>query len=74
MQFDGAGAGFPVTLAVAVAVGEAIGRTSAVWGTSEALDRGSRRFMFSSVIVGSLVGVEVRNQTLPKIRDEHRGG
>jgi hypothetical protein len=30
--------------------------------------------MVSSVIVGSLVGVEVRNQTLPEIRDDHRGG
>jgi hypothetical protein len=30
--------------------------------------------MFSSVIVGYLVGVELRNQTLPKIRDDYRGG
>ena len=34
----------------------------------------ARRFMVSSVIVGSLVGVEVRNQTLPKTRDDHRCG
>ena len=34
----------------------------------------SWRFMDSAVILGSLVGVDVRNQTCPKIRDEHRYG
>ena len=37
-QFDGSGAGLPIALAVAVAMGEAIRRTSAAWGTGEALD------------------------------------
>ena len=35
---DGTGAGLPVTFAVAVAMGQAIGRTSTVWGAGEALD------------------------------------
>ncbi len=32
----------------------------------------SRRVIVSSVIVGTLVGVDVRNQILPKTRDDHR--
>ncbi len=37
-QFDGAGAGLPVTFAVTVAVGEAVGVAGSVRGTGEALD------------------------------------
>ena len=82
-QLNGAGAGLPVTLAIAVSLGEAIRTTSAMGGAGERLDfqfhqamcgeadhlahksaspvfsSNPRRFIVSSVIVGSLVGVDV---------------